>query len=239
MKISDQLVGITREFRDRVDQLTFTSPITHVYNPLNYAWSPHESYLHKYGNSKKEIIFLGMNPGPWGMAQTGIPFGEIPIARDWLRIEGPVEQPKTLHPKRPIAGFKCHRSEVSGKRLWNLFKNTYFSPEKFFARHFVMNYCPLLFYDINGKNITPDKLPSKEKEILTDICDSYLRKVADLLNPKWLVGVGRFAEDRAESALKDTGIQVVRILHPSPANPAANRDFPGQATQLLTDHGIW
>jgi len=102
-----------------------------------------------------------MNPGPFGMAQIGVPFGEIASARDWLGLEGPVGQPRTVNPKRPVEGFACARSEVSGQRLWGLFRARFGAPEAFFAEHFVANYCPLVFFE-GGRNLTPDKLPMAE-----------------------------------------------------------------------------
>jgi hypothetical protein len=109
---------IIDDLLDELRPLRFSSPITHVYNPLEYARAPYTDYLSLYGRCPKEVILLGMNPGPWGMAQTGVPFGEIRAVKEWLCIEAPVGTPSRLHPKRPVHGFKCSRSEVSGKRLW-------------------------------------------------------------------------------------------------------------------------
>ena len=67
------LIAAARKLSQAVDGLNFSSPVTHTYNPLNYAWAPHECYLRRFGKSRKRVIFLGMNPGPWGMAQTGVP----------------------------------------------------------------------------------------------------------------------------------------------------------------------
>ncbi len=64
-----------------------------------------------------------MNPGPWGMVQSGVPFGEVAAVRDWMKIKSSAKQPKSVHPKRPIEGLSCKRSEVSGRRLWGLFAN--------------------------------------------------------------------------------------------------------------------
>ena len=114
--------------------LTFSEPVTHVYNPLEYAWAPHKKYLERYGAGTKEILMLGMNPGPWGMAQTGVPFGEIAAARDWLKCEATVKKPAGEHPKRPIEGYACTRSEVSGARLWGWAKDAFKTPDKFFDR---------------------------------------------------------------------------------------------------------
>ena len=81
-----------------------------------------------------------MNPGPFGMVQTGVPLGEIAAVRDWMGIEATVEKPATENPKRPIEGFACTRSEVSGRRLWGLFAERFGTAEAFFTDHFVANY---------------------------------------------------------------------------------------------------
>ena len=58
-----------------------------------------------------------MNPGPWGMVQTGVPFGEVSLVREWLGIDATIRRPKVLHPDRPVEGFLCQRREVSGSRF--------------------------------------------------------------------------------------------------------------------------
>jgi single-strand selective monofunctional uracil DNA glycosylase len=219
--------------------LKFGAPVTHVYNPLIYAWAPHEAYLRKFGRTRKRIVFLGMNPGPFGMAQTGVPFGEIAAARDWLRIECPVGKPNPEHPRRLVTGFSCSRSEVSGQRLWGLFAERFGTPERFFAEHIVMNYCPLAFLESSGRNRTPDKLPPSEKAALFAACDRHLRAIVATLQPEWLIGVGDFALKRAEQVFSSSPLKLGRILHPSPASPAANRNWKGLATQQLKALGVW
>src|SRR3954452_15779457 len=113
-----ELCRISRALGRAVDELSFAAPVTHVYNPLRYAAPVHEEYLRRYGAGPKPVLLLGMNPGPFGMAQTGVPFGDVSMVRDFLGISGPVGKPKPEHPKRPILGFDCQRSEVSGTRLW-------------------------------------------------------------------------------------------------------------------------
>src|SRR5213596_435276 len=115
------LVTISRELSARVDSLAFPS-VPFVYNPLVYARAPHEAYLERWGTeSPREVVMVGMNPGPFGMAQTGVPFGDVGAVRDWLGIETRVGKPLREHPRRPVTGFGCARSEVSGQRLWGLF----------------------------------------------------------------------------------------------------------------------
>ena len=240
MNSSQSLIATARELSEQVDRLKFAAPVAHIYNPLDYAWAAHEKYLRKFGDGKKRVVFLGMNPGPFGMVQTGIPFGEIAAVRDWLKISAPVEKPKAEHPKRPILGFDCPRSEVSGRRLWKLFSERFGSPEKFFKEHFVANYCPLAFLAGSGANLTPNKLPKGERESLSAICDVHLRRVLEILEPEWLVGIGTFAEERGELVAAGTAIRVGQILHPSPASPKANRhDWGKTATQELIALGVW
>jgi single-strand selective monofunctional uracil DNA glycosylase len=232
------LIDVDRELAAAVDRLRFAPPVTHVYNPLIYAWEPHRRYLEAWGQGRKEIAFLGMNPGPWGMTQTGVPFGEVALARDWLRVEGPVERPVDEHPKRPVEGFACSRSEVSGRRLWGWFKERFGTPERFFARCFVLNYCPLTFLEESGRNRTPDKLPAAEREALRAICDDALRRSLEVLRPRLLIGVGRYAEQQAERVTAELDVATGRVLHPSPASPAANRGWAAQAERDLAALGI-
>lgn len=232
------LVQISRRLSRRVDQLRFARPVTHVYNPLSYARAPHEQYLARFGQGRKRVVFLGMNPGPFGMVQTGVPFGEITLVRDWLGISGPVKKPSGLHPKRPIEGFACARSEVSGARLWGLFRSAYASPKAFFQQHFVANYCPLAFMEESGKNRTPDKLPEPERALLYAACDTALVELVRALEPEVVIGVGAFAATRAERALEGTPIQIASVLHPSPASPKANRGWAAAATRELADLGV-
>jgi len=235
----ENLLRIVRELAESASKLNFESPVTHVYNPLDYAWEAHAEYLRLYGAKGEErAVLLGMNPGPWGMAQTGVPFGEVSLVSDWLRIRAIIRRPAREHPKRPVEGFECRRSEVSGKRLWGWAKEQYDSPEAFFARFFVANYCPLVFMEESGRNRTPDKLPVHERKPLLDICDIALRESMRLMRPAKVVGVGRFAFERASEALSGLNIPIGQILHPSPASPAANRGWQTQAVAQLTALGV-
>lgn len=236
---SDALIIATQRLRDAVDKLKFGRPVTHVYNPLDYAWRAHEVYLRCYGNTTKRVIFLGMNPGPFGMAQTGIPFGQIPAVRDWMGIQAKIDKPKHEHPKRPVLGFDCKRSEISGERLWGLFAKRFGTADKFFRDHIVVNYCPLAFLEESGRNRTPDKLAPREREKLFAPCDEHLREAVRILEAEWLIGVGDFATKRAVSIFSDSPPRIGQILHPSPACPASNHNWAGKVTRQLQQLGIW
>jgi single-strand selective monofunctional uracil DNA glycosylase len=194
---SRALRAAARKLSRDLAPLRFGAPVTHVYDPLDYARHAHGAYLDAYAAARKRVVFLGMNPGPFGMAQTGVPFGDVSQVRDFLRLEAPVAPPDREHPKRPIQGFESPRSEVIGKRLWGAIDARFGTPQRFFAEHFIANYCPLLFMEESGRNRTPDKLAAAEREPLFAACDRHLRRVVAVLEPEWVVGVGAFAEGRA------------------------------------------
>ncbi|MHC4959267.1 MAG: uracil-DNA glycosylase family protein [Planctomycetota bacterium] len=228
-------VEIQRALTKAIAPLRFAPPVTHVYNPLVYARATAEDYLERFARRGVGTLLLGMNPGPWGMAQTGVPFGEVVAVRDWIGVRGDVGKPEHEHPKRPVEGLACQRSEVSGRRLWGWAQERFETPEAFFSRFFVWNYCPLAFLEESGRNRTPDKLPSAESAPLFDACDEALRRLVAYLEPDRVLGIGKFAEGRARGAL---GHVDGFILHPSPASPAANRGWAEQAERQLAALGV-
>lgn len=224
---------IIDELLAELEHLKFGDPVTHVYNPLRYARDAHEQYIHLYGKPPKKVMILGMNPGPWGMAQTGIPFGDVVFVREWLGINTPVGAPREIHPKRPVLGLDCVRSEVSGRRLWGWAQKRFKTPKNFFRNFWVANYCPLVFMEASGRNRTPDKLPKTEKLRLFKACDRALRRTVDWLQPKCVIGVGNFAAQRTKIALSGIDINLARVTHPSPANPRANQGWEQWMDQTL------
>lgn len=237
--MSDSLIKAARKLSEAVNSLSFGSPTSFIYNPLDYARGIHQQYLQLAGQGKKKVVLLGMNPGPFGMAQTGVPFGEIPAVRDWMGLRGEVDKPSPEHPKRPVEGLACTKSEVSGRRLWGLFSEKFPDAKVFFKDHFVANYCPLVFMEESGRNRTPDKLPASEKKPLEEVCDQHLREIVEILEPDWVIGVGGFAKKRAEEVFNNRNIKIGTILHPSPASPAANRGWAEAATKQLIEQEIW
>jgi len=234
----ETLIAVSRALSRRVGQLAFAAPVAYVYNPLDYARSLHEAYLARYGQAPKDVLLLGMNPGPFGMAQTGIPFGDVTMVRDFLGLFSDVGRPEREHPKRKVEGMACARNEVSGTRLWGWAKGGFGTAGRFFERFFVANYCPLVFMEASARNLTPDKLPPREQQVLFAACDEALRDMVSILCPRFVVGVGAFASERARRALDGTSITVGTILHPSPASPMANRGWAAQAQRQLVDMGI-
>ena len=234
---ASRLRAAARRLSRDLAPLRFGAPVSHVYDPLDYARKPFGVYLERFATGPRRVVFLGMNPGPFGMAQTGVPFGDVAAVRDYLGIEAPVRRPAQEHPKRPIHGFACARSEVSGTRVWGAIKRHFGPPERFFRGHFISNYCPLVFVEKSGRNRTPDKLPVRERDALYEACDRHLRRVVAILEPEWVVGIGAFAEGRAREVL-DERVRIGRILHPSPANPRAHKDWSGTVRKELRALGV-
>nr|XP_039266580.1 single-strand selective monofunctional uracil DNA glycosylase-like [Styela clava] len=221
----------------------FSDKVEYVYNPLEYASDPHAHYVSKYSGTKA-VLFLGMNPGPYGMAQNGVPFGDTRYVRDWLKITGAVHHPPHEHPRRIIQGLDCTRSEVSGARFWGFIAKICGTPEQFFRHCFVHNYCPLTFMTKSGKNIIPAALPATERRNLEAICDEALLQCIRVIRAQIIVAIGKYAADRVTCVLQSAGdesaasIRIVRILHPSPASPQANRGWEEVVTQQLQESGI-
>ena len=233
-----ELMQVLDDLSAELDGLSFTDPVAHVYNPLSYAREPTRLYIERYAGLGAENVMIGMNPGPWGMTQTGVPFGAIEPARDWLKLEAEVGQPPTIHPKRPVQGFACERAEVSGMRLWGWARERFGTPERFFRTFFIHNYCPLLFLAESARNVTPDKLKAVERNAMQEPCHRALRRFIEILEPKRVIGIGVWAEARAKEVLDGMDLEISRILHPSPASPAANRGWAEQATAQLEAMGI-
>ena len=233
-----RMINAGEELADALDQLTFAPPVAVIYNALRYAREGYLAYLEKFATGKKRIVLVGMNPGPWGMAQTGVPFGEVSAVRDWMGICATIHKPEAEHPKRPVEGFECKRSEVSGRRLWGLFAERFKTASAFFEHHFVVNYCPLMFMEESGRNLTPDKLSALEKISLQTLCDRHLNAIIKALGPEWVIGVGVYAENRVREALGE-GPRYGRIMHPSPASPQANSGWAEKVTAQLEAMEAW
>jgi len=232
------LLAIADRLSRELAALSFRPPVAFVYNPLEYARDAYAAYVTRFAAAPKEVVLVGMNPGPFGMAQTGVPFGEVASVRDWLGICTRVGKPALEHAKRPVDGFDCRRSEVSGQRLWGWARRRFGTAEAFFARFFIANYCPLLFLEQSGRNLPLDKLAADEQRAIAVHCDAALRETVRTLAPRCVLGIGRFAERRAAVALAGLDVGLGFIPHPSPASPAANRGWEAQCDQAIAGCGI-
>ncbi|XP_033757959.1 uncharacterized protein LOC117340301 [Pecten maximus] len=239
--LSDQYLMLEQKLCNQLRGIQFQKPVSHIYNPLVYAFETHADFVRRFTNKQKPILFLGMNPGPFGMSQNGVPFGEVGTVRDWLGIQGTVHKPAREHPKRPVMGLACHRSEVSGSRFWGFFKNYCKSPENFFRNCLIHNMCPLAFMARSGRNLTPPELFVWDRNMLTQACSAALLELIDMFNIQVIVAIGRYVEARALQALKEaniTNIKVHCLQHPSPLNPQANKGWDSIAMRTLQEFDL-
>ena len=237
MSEKPSLIRIAKRLRDETSRLHFGPPVHHVYNPLTYAWSPHCEYLERFGEGEHKVLIIGMNPSYFGMAQTGIPFGDVDMVRDWLAIRARVHRPRSEHPKRPIEGFGCRRREMSGKRLWEWARDRFGTPDRFFAHFFVLNYCPLCFLTKSGANLPVEKLRDEQCNMLFSACDRALNAAATVLGARYAMGLGRFAERRVHTVL-GRAMVCGGAPHPSPANARVGAAWGTEMARALAAIGV-
>lgn len=131
---------------------------------------------------------------------------------------------------------------MSGERFWSLFEDLCDEPETFAKNCVVYNYCPLAFLGESGKNVTPVDMKKDIRTKLNDLCDKALMDMIELLETSVIIGIGRFAETRANAVLKENGrqngISVHFMTHPSPASPMANQGWSGLAKKQLEAIGV-
>jgi Uracil DNA glycosylase superfamily. len=232
------LEAITREFCLATEELfPFKEEMISV-NVFSYAIDPFLEYLEKAERGSVRTLYLGMNPGPYGMYRTGIPFCDFVTKREFLKITASVDE--TFIDVDAVRGEKPDekRREVSGMRLWGLFESVYHSPERFFSSSLVLSYSPLIFFRSEGRraNIALSDVKSLDRKRIEKVSDEFLKRYIKELKCDTLVGIGDYAH-RALVRCSD-GERLLKIAHPSPANPAANGDWAGRTYCYLKSEGV-
>jgi len=75
LTIAEKFLAVELQLCSELRSIQFpAAAVSHVYNPLEYAMAPHRQYVTTYCTTAKDVLFLGINPGPFGMAQTGVMF---------------------------------------------------------------------------------------------------------------------------------------------------------------------
>ncbi len=265
---SERLKQRTAELSEELDAIGAPPGIV-VYNPLAYARPAHEAYLDLFRGPRR-IVIAGMNPGPWGMVQTGVPFGNVGHARQIVTLrsilpETPLDHlvstPSLALASRPVLGYRCVRDEVSGRRLWEGLCPLWAPPEeeaqaldlipgynrsrdllrRMLGEVFVMNLCPLAFFEDGPRatNVTPDKLPTAWRDRFvgdSSPCHSYFSHILDTFRPEVVLVMGDWVERTVRRWSGEA--RLVRLPHPSPANPAANRGWAAAAQRILREAGL-
>jgi len=156
-------------------------------------------------------------------------------------LGGNIVKPDYEIPAKPIEGFNCQREEQSGKRFWGVLQELCIEPENFFRHCFVYNICPLAFLTSTGRNITPPEIKGEAKLQLKSVCLKFLGKAIEKFNPKIIVSVGSYANDRIKELKKrnciSDSIDCKLIPHPSP-RAINNQDWVNKAKVWYTDNGI-
>lgn len=233
--IPTKLLQYATALNEKLRKLSFNSPVQYVYNPVEYAYDMHAAFIKRYCQSEKKILLLGMNPGPWGMVQTGIPFGEINMVKEWYQIEAKINKPAIECPQREVMGLDCHRSEISGKRLYEYFKKVSHTPDNFFKNTYLYNYCPLALLQRGGNNFTPSSLKGAIKKELEEYCNDSLLQVLELLKTEIIIALGVYTKKQADLILKVNcidHIQVICMPHPSP-RAKGNENWSEKAQHVL------
>ncbi|MFL2952112.1 MAG: uracil-DNA glycosylase family protein [Candidatus Thalassarchaeaceae archaeon] len=225
-ELSRAAAGLRDDAEDLARRMESEGVADCVYNPLMYAWDIHEEFIRVSGGRGAKTILMGMNPGPHGMGQMGVPFAATSVVRDLLGISGiDVSKPAISHPKRPVNGLAHPKEEVSGTRLWGLLQDRYGGADQIFQNVFIVNHCPLMIlHGPRGTNVTPNNVSGPAVRDLLERCDQHLMEVVMALGAEQVIGIGKYAEKRANLALGEMGIRVMTCWHPSPASPLANRN---------------
>lgn len=210
--------------RDALDGYPLPRGVAYAYHPLRYAWDAHAAFLSRYGEGAGRAVFVGMNPGPWGMTQSGVPLADPALAREWMGVQGRVESPPHAHPKVPVLGYASTRRDPTGAKFYGWARRRYGTAAAFFAEAFVLNYCPLLFLDEAGRNVTLPQVPKAAAAPLFAACDAHLAAMLRALRPRRVLPMGAFAAARVRGVLEAEKLDVPlrQVRHPSPANPANN-----------------
>lgn len=277
------LIKTTRALADDLHALRCPAGVSHVYNPLRYMWPAHERFLSRHyvrereslpnvgrldlyrpaGTAKsRRYLILGMNPGPHGMVQTGLPFGDVVNAAAMLgyktgdQIPAPDLASVALHPSRPVIGLSATRREASGERLWGGLASIWGSLDAVLADCFAANYCPLAYFadDASGTNVTPEEFgkrtvngkPNPRYDTayaaeLDEVCLPYLVRVARAMRVEVILAVGRYAEVKAkiiaalcpEATRRCPSPKVVYLTHPSPLATRSAGEWATMARHAL------
>ena len=280
------LIKTTCALADDLHALRRPAGVSHVYNPLRYMWPAHERFLSRHyvtdrasapdgrldfyepaGTARpRQYLILGMNPGPHGMVQTGLPFGDVVNAAAMLgyrtgdQVLAPVLDGVELHPGRPVIGLVATRREASGERLWGGLAAIFGGLDQTLAQCFAANYCPLAYFadDAQGTNVTPEDFGKKTingkpnprhdpgyAAELDKICLPYLVRVARAMRVEVILAVGRYAEAKAniiaalcpEATRRCPSPKVVYLTHPSPLATRSAGEWATMARHALENVG--
>jgi single-strand selective monofunctional uracil DNA glycosylase len=207
-----------------------------VLNPGRYGERWHARFRRAYPMSPRPLLVFGLNPGPYGMAQTGVPFTDLKrlesalpgLWKDLVASGEPVTRPGLAPPS--LARHLTRTFESSSVRVYRFLERAYGRPELALREVVFVNPCPLLFIDPEtGANRTPADLPRalrarKAAELVHAFEElrraTVLEAVAEL-EPRGAILLGRDVAAAVGEALRAAlgARSVVEWEHPARAVP--------------------
>jgi len=242
--VADQILAASDRLSERLAALPPVGDLVAL-DPTRYCRSAWAAYLQMAARLGC-VLVVGMNPGPHGMAQTGVPFTD-----PWIVDELDLQAPRADVPPAdiPAVGSWRHRShrargvlgskrEESAKRLWPLLREICApyaavgpsadkiaeATRRVCNEVLLVNALPICWLDPAGKNVSAEQVekraPAQVREGLRDLVNEWLQAVADILRPAAVIGVGRWAREFVTDLDVDHFVEIPfrdGIKHPSPS----------------------
>jgi single-strand selective monofunctional uracil DNA glycosylase len=202
-----------------------------VLDPGRYGERWHHRFRRCYPVGPRPLLVFGLNPGPYGMAQTGVPFTDLKrlefhlprLWRELLAAREPVALPGLAPPS--LRPFLTRTFESSSVRVYKFLERAFGSAEQAFRRVAFVNPCPLLFIDrATGENRTPADLPRAAPRLMREF--DALRRTTVLeavseLEARGAVLLGKDVARAAAPALRAAlpADSVLEWEHPARAVP--------------------
>ena len=225
-RIAGELLAAASRLRHELRGLRFGPPVSHVYDPLDYARRGYESYVRAFANAPKRVLFVGMNPGPVrdGADRRAVrrrPDGARLAAASRRRSAG--RRPSTRSDRCRASRVRAARSAApaSGAPSRSASASRSASSPTTSSRTTARSRSSRRAAAIARPTSCPSASARRCFAPATRTCAGWCAA----LEPEWVIGIGAFAEARAREALP--GARVGRITHPSPANPRAQENWGG------------
>ncbi len=212
-----------------------------IWNPGLYGETWHARFRRLYRPGQHPLVVFGLNPGPYGMAQTGIPFTDIrrlvsalPDLAAELRGRGERVEPPGLAPPG-LRPYLSRSFESSAVRVYRFLKKGWGGAERGWTEVVVANPCTLLFIDpAEGKNRTPAdlaraaRLRGSGRDQVRELVESFGRirircavESIEALSPRGAILLGKDVQAALGPALRRIlgEARVIPWEHPARAVP--------------------
>ena len=185
-----------------------------VWNPQLYGLPLYRRFATEHlPTSRGAIVALGLNPGKYGMSQTGIPFTDVTrAARVGIAIEPPGLAPASLRPF-----LKSYRVERSSASVYNLLDALWGGPAEGWRRLWAVAPCGLLFLEPDGTNVTPADARLARRDDVRELRLRVIRESVEAARPRGVLLLGQDVARVAADALGD--VETLVVDHPVARGP--------------------